>query len=192
MAQERLLFIDQFLGGSNAYNVPKYVSIPLQTSIPVLRQALAALIARHAALRTLLVPDSASGEITQRILSPDVLNDSLPIDEVQLETSQELDQLLDGESRTRFNLSREIPIRIVLAKIESPALLVLAFNFHHTAFDAWSWSIVQHDLRRLYMEVSSQSAEQVSFAAPSFSHGAYADWQRRLLEGEHGKALQNY
>jgi NRPS condensation-like uncharacterized protein len=70
--------------------------------------------------------------------------------EVDLATQNELDVLLDAEARHCFDLSNDMPIRMILARVEGLDHLVLAFNVHHTAFDAWSWKLFLRDLTVLY------------------------------------------
>ena len=192
LAQERLLFIDSFLGGTNAYNVAKYLSIPLSTSRPALQQALSSLLVRHEALRTLLVPDSASFKTMQHVVSPDlVTGELLPLDEVKLENLEELNQLLDSEIRGLFDLQRRVPVRMILAEVESPSLLILAFHIHHTAIDAWSWSILTHDLSKLYMQYLTRSTRP-KLAPLSFSQGAYSISQRLAIEQAYGQSMKKF
>ncbi|OGM40344.1 N-(5-amino-5-carboxypentanoyl)-L-cysteinyl-D-valine synthase [Aspergillus bombycis] len=70
-AQERLLFIHEFENGSNAYNIDTAYKFPGSVDASYLEQALRGILARHEALRTLLVKDDKTGTYFQRILSPE-------------------------------------------------------------------------------------------------------------------------
>lgn len=67
--QEQLWFIDRFAPGQPTYNVPQVLRLSGVLDYPALDRAFSALIARHEALRTRLVPDG-QGRPVQVIVPP--------------------------------------------------------------------------------------------------------------------------
>jgi N-(5-amino-5-carboxypentanoyl)-L-cysteinyl-D-valine synthase len=191
LAQERLLFIDNFSGGSSAYNVLKYLRLPASTCVQRLKSALASLIDRHAALRTILQPDPATKLTMQRTVVLNTCQREKTTVDVDLATREELDAVLDVEARHCFDLNNDVPVRTILARVANLNEMVLAFNVHHTAFDAWSWKIVLRDLAMLYQagEDPNRNAELPDLP---ITYGDYSTWQRSHLSGERCKAMKSY
>ena len=191
LSQERLLYIDQFLGGSSAYNVLKYLHLPITTCSRTLKRALISLITRQEALRTTLIFDPSTKRTIQIVLNPESASKALKLVNVNVETNQELAAIFDSEARYRFNLDRDAPIRFTLARIRLPNALVLAFNIHHTAFDGWSWKILLNDLSTLYQNhLTSKLSPKLPELA--LSYASYSLWQRQQLTGERGNILRRY
>jgi N-(5-amino-5-carboxypentanoyl)-L-cysteinyl-D-valine synthase len=191
LAQERLLFIDNFSGGSSAYNVLKYLRLPASTCVQRLKSALASLIDRHAALRTILQPDSVTKVTMQRTVVLNTWQKEKTMVDVDLATQKELDAVLDVEARHCFDLNNDVPIRTILARVANLDEMVLAFNIHHTAFDAWSWKIVLRDLAVLYQAGTCPNRAAELPKLP-ITYGDYSTWQRSHLGGERGKAMKAY
>src|SRR5690606_20680413 len=79
-AQRRLWFLHQVEGPSPTYNLPLVLRLTGQLDVDCLRAALADVVARHEALRTVF-PD-AGATPHQHILAPDRARPSLPVTEV--------------------------------------------------------------------------------------------------------------
>jgi N-(5-amino-5-carboxypentanoyl)-L-cysteinyl-D-valine synthase len=191
LAQERLLFIDSFSGRSSAYNVLKYLRLPTSTCVRRLKHALVSLIDRHEALRTVLRPDPITTLTMLQVLAFGESWKEKTTVEVDLATQNELDVLLDAEARHCFDLSNDMPIRMILARVEGLDHLVLAFNVHHTAFDAWSWKLFLRDLTVLY-QASEHPDCEIRLPRLPLTYGSYSSWQRSHLSGERGQALKSY
>ncbi|BCB88657.1 hypothetical protein Psuf_059700 [Phytohabitans suffuscus] len=174
LAQERLLFIDEFEGGTSAYNVPfclRLTGVPGHAAV----RAVGALVDRHAALRTLLRAD-ADGVHRQYILSPSDAFAHLDLPVRAVDTLTELDEVLQAEERYVFALDQELPIRGAVVTVAArPGDLYLSLVFHHTCIDGWSWDILRSELAALL------DGERLPAG-----RGTYADfavWQRQSLTG---------
>jgi N-(5-amino-5-carboxypentanoyl)-L-cysteinyl-D-valine synthase len=189
LAQERLLFIDNFTGGSGAYNVSRHLRLPASTCMQKLKGALTSLIDRHGALRTILRVDPSTNKTMQLSYGPGSW--MMPLTEVEVASQDDLDALLDSEARHVFNLHEDIPIRITLAQLKSTGLVVLSFNIHHVSFDAWSWKVICRDLIMLY-EAYNISETDKKLPDPSPTYAQYSNWQRRQLTRERGQTLKSY
>jgi N-(5-amino-5-carboxypentanoyl)-L-cysteinyl-D-valine synthase len=174
LAQERLLFIDEFEGGTSAYNVPfclRLAGVPAQAAV----HAVGALVDRHAVLRTLLRAD-AGGVRRQYVLSPADASARLDLPVRAVDTLSELDEVLLAGERHVFALGQELPIRGAVVTVAAcPGDLYLSLVFHHTCIDGWSWDVLRGELHALL------DGERLPTV-----RGTYADfavWQRQSLTG---------
>ena len=188
-AQERLLFIDDFLGGTWAYNVPFVLDLSAcdPTCAGRVEGALRALLARHAALRTLLCgrPDALR---RQHVLAEGDALGRFKLSRHTATSKRELDRLLVAESEHVFDLADELPWRASIVELKAPARgLFLGLVFHHSCFDGWSWDVFRQELRDLLggMHAADLSALPLTYADFSW-------WQRQRLEGQHLAGLQAF
>lgn len=119
-----------------------------ELDVPALRAALDDVVARHEALRTVLVRDPSAAY--QTILSPsspsfEVRDLHAEPDSRDLRTEEFVNEIESGELHIR-----EVPaLRAVLGRFDDrDAVLVLLA--HHTAADAWSMQVVMRDLAAIY------------------------------------------
>jgi N-(5-amino-5-carboxypentanoyl)-L-cysteinyl-D-valine synthase len=185
-AQERLLFIDEFEGGTSAYNVP--FSLCLTGVSPrAAVKALQALVRRHAALRTLVrIKDDAL--CRQYILSEDESLNRFNVETVALESKPELDLFLRSSGAHVFRLSEELPFRAAVVSVATlPDKLFLSLVFHHTCFDGWSWGIFRRELAALLAGTSETQLPPIRTTYADFSI-----WQRRYLSGHRASKLAEY
>ncbi|WDN54002.1 amino acid adenylation domain-containing protein [Streptomyces clavuligerus] len=190
LAQERLLFIDEFEGGTDAYNIPFVLEIATgdaASTRDAVTGALRALLGRHAALRTLLRTD----EHGVRRQYPLPAAEAAARFEVPLHTVADrtaLDERLVERSRTVFRLDEELPLVADLFTAgPADGRAYLSLVVHHSAFDGWSWSTFREELAALLRGVPVTDLRQV--------HGSYADfslWQRQYLSGGRLAELTGY
>nr|WP_267807610.1 non-ribosomal peptide synthetase [Streptomyces tirandamycinicus]MCY0983749.1 amino acid adenylation domain-containing protein [Streptomyces tirandamycinicus] len=181
LAQERLLFIDEFEGGTSAYNIPFALRVGASGDAPTrdaVTAALRTLVRRHPALRTLLRTDE-DGVRRQHTLSPD---DATAVFDVAVHTvdgTAELDERLVERSGHVFRLHEELPLRADLFDLGTArGGLYLSIVLHHSCFDGWSWDVFRRELAALLGGVPETELGAV--------HGSYADfavWQRQYLTG---------
>ncbi|WP_031505765.1 non-ribosomal peptide synthetase [Streptomyces megasporus] len=180
LTQERLLFIDEFEGGTSAYNIPFALRVPVAVAGTAedVAEALRSLLRRHAALRTLLRTDQ-DGVRRQYTLPED---EALARFDVPVHTvggTAELDKRLVEHADHVFRLSSELPLRAHLYELATDRDgRYLSLVLHHTCFDGWSWNVFREELAALLRGVPEAELGTV--------RGTYADfsvWQRRYLSG---------
>ena len=120
-AQERLWFIEQYEGGTDAYHIPM-----LLRRKDNLIESLQRVIQRHAILRTRFVLDD-KGQYLQ-----EVHNEPFPIEE-NINPDEFVHRI--------FDLTTGHPLR---AGLYDDYLLIV---FHHIAFDEWSGFILEKELQ---------------------------------------------
>ncbi|MGI5379091.1 amino acid adenylation domain-containing protein [Streptomyces sp. CA-251387] len=180
LAQERLLFIDEFEGGTAAYNIPFALRIPLHDTVSrdTVDHALRTLLRRHPALRTLLRTDQ-DGVRRQYTLPEDAAQALFHAAVHTVGTPAELDERLVRCEGHVFRLHEELPLRADLFELATdPDSLYLSLVLHHTCFDGWSWNVLRQELAALLRGVPAADLGTV--------RGTYADfavWQRQYLTG---------
>ncbi|MEW5929831.1 MAG: amino acid adenylation domain-containing protein, partial [Gemmatimonadota bacterium] len=180
-AQQRLWFIDQLQPGSAAYNVPAALRLRGALDARTLRRALAAVVRRHEALRTVL--PVRDGEPVQEIRPAG----PLPFPVVELgalpprRREAEAVRLAAAEAARPFDLARGPLLRATLLKLDRDDHAVL-FTLHHVVSDAWSMEVLTREVSALYATYSR--GEEHRLPELPVQYADYAAWQRGWLAGE--------
>ncbi|MFC7817452.1 amino acid adenylation domain-containing protein [Streptomyces sp. NPDC057367] len=189
LAQERLLFIDEFEGGTDAYNVPFALRITTHEALTRddVREALGTLVRRHPALRTLLGRDK-DGVRRQYTVATQDLADRFDVPVHQVADTAELDRMLLERAGHVFRLDEELPFRAALFEVDdAPGYLYLSIVFHHTCVDGWSWNVFRQELLSLL-----QGVPEAEPARAGASYADFAVWQRQFLTGPRLSALTEF
>ncbi|WP_141111281.1 condensation domain-containing protein [Chromobacterium haemolyticum] len=126
------------------------------------RLAFTDLLERHASLRTTFHEED--GAALQRIV---------PLTEIGgykwFWSSAESEGLtLADEAAHRFDLSRELPLRIRFLRHPATGRQTLSFLVHHMAIDEWSLNVMMDELALAYRTRAAGKAPQWTAPAPSF------------------------
>ncbi len=175
-AQARLWFLDRLRPGGGAYNVPFALRLRGPLDVGALRAALAALVERHDALRTVF--DDEGGRLSQRVAAPPF---ELPVEPAEGADDGGLRRLAEAEAGRPFDLARGPLVRAKLwrAAEGDHALLVTA---HHIACDAWSLGIFARELASAYAALARGQSPRLP--ALPVRYADYAAWQRERLGPE--------
>lgn len=147
-AQRRFWLLDQLARGRGTYNIAAALALEGRLNLDALRRALAELVARHEALRTVLVVEAS---LAQRVL---------PHAHIELELL-DVDAPDDAEARAAalaryagqlaaspFDLTRAPPLRAVLLRCGSTAQLVIVLP--HVAVDGVALDLLLRELVERY------------------------------------------
>ncbi len=179
-AQQRLWFLSQMAGGSEAYHIAVGVRLKGKLNRSALRQALDRILARHEILRTTFV--LVDGEPMQRISSAEDSRCSLTEHDLRKheDAQVELEYLCRTEPSAAFDFESGPLIRgrlIQLGEEEN----VLLLTMHHIVSDGWSMGVLVNELNLLYSAFLRGQADPLPEL--KLQYGDYAVWQRRWLEG---------
>jgi amino acid adenylation domain-containing protein len=179
-AQQRLWFVAQMQGGSEAYHIPLILRVRGPLAPEALCRALDRLVARHEALRTSF--GMTEGEAFQRI-GPADAGFALQRHELteRADAESELSDLMREELRTPFDL-RQGPLvrgRLVALAAEEHVLVV---TMHHIVSDGWSIGVLARELSALYAAYARGGGDPLP--ALPIQYADFADWQRRWLAGD--------
>ncbi|WP_038242481.1 non-ribosomal peptide synthetase, partial [Xenorhabdus szentirmaii] len=192
-AQERMLFIEQFEQGTDAYHIPYLVQLDNEACLPLLETAINQLAERHSVIKMVYLHHE-NGQI-----HPQQWDKPLVIQPTQV--CEDADGLLDlvrAEIATPFELSTEPSLRLSHYQIHGKPITddrsndkhYLLMLWHHIAFDGWSADIFMDELAEIYSALSAGRDSQLP--ALDISYGDYAAWQRDYLQGEVGERQLAY
>ncbi|MFD3995343.1 amino acid adenylation domain-containing protein [Streptomyces sp. NPDC058583] len=183
-AQRRLWFLAQMEGASATYNIPLAVRLTGELDADALRLALADVVGRHEALRTVFPAEQ--GTPHQVVVPAAGAHLDLPVIPA---TRDALPAVLRDLSATTFDLARELPVRADLVRIADDEHVLLLVT-HHIASDGWSNTPLMRDLGAAY-------TARVEGAAPEWEplpvqYADYALWQQALLAADEERQLDHW
>ena len=144
-AQRGMWLLHSLLPDPATYNVPIAWRVDGPIDWPRMERSLAAVVARHPALRTALV--EVDGDLVQRVLPTAAV--AVPWRVVTIAEESGLQSALEHEASTPFDLAIAPLLRAVRIDIAG-AEPVLMLTFHHAIIDEWSIGIVRADLAAAY------------------------------------------
>ncbi|MDI1463737.1 amino acid adenylation domain-containing protein [Catellatospora sp. KI3] len=178
-AQGRLYFLSRLAEDSTFYNVPIAMRFDGEFHRGAFARAFAALWARHEGLRTSFpAPD---GEPVQQIAPAEPVPYRVIDLEYVADAEQLLDELVNTEARTPFDLAAGPLVRGTLVRVAADAHAFL-LTLHHSVSDGWSLSIVMDELVTLYTAFAK--GEPDPLAPLPYTYLDYTVWQRKWLDAE--------
>ncbi|QEV16708.1 condensation domain-containing protein [Streptomyces alboniger] len=143
-----------------------------------LRQALDDVVARHGALRTLLLRDGET--LRQRVLPPK----SVPLTVTRLGPDESADDWI-ADVTTRPHPHDELPLLYAYVAHRDEGVTLLALVAHHIASDAWSQDVIAHDLATAYtarLRGEEPLPADVMQYADIAAEDRSDEWQARIAE----------
>ncbi|WP_208457147.1 condensation domain-containing protein, partial [Burkholderia gladioli] len=147
--QQRLWFLEQLQPGNPAYHIPFAVRIDGALDVAAFEQAFSWLVARHETLRTRFAMHD--GEPVQVIMpAAPVAIDHHALDGLDASArAQRIDALKHETASAPFDLTRDAPIRVSLARLGEQTHLALV-TLHHIVADGWSLGLLVDEFATLY------------------------------------------
>jgi amino acid adenylation domain-containing protein len=188
LAQQRLWFLAQMEGVSQAYHIPLGLRLTGELDGGALRRALDHLVIRHEALRTTF--DHTDGQPVQRIAAENSGFD-LQVHDLRQDSDAEgeLRRLAAEEANAAFDLQAGPLIRGRLIRLGDREH-VLLITLHHIVSDGWSIGVLMRELGALYRAYKNGRADPLPRLAIQYPD--YAVWQRRWLAGDALQAQNDY
>ena len=180
-AQQRLWFLAQMEGVSEAYHIPFRLRFGGDLDTAALRRALNRMLSRHEALRTTFV--LLGEEPVQQIASVEESHFVLLQQDLrgQDAVEAELRRVAELEARTPFDLAHGPLIRGRLIRVSEDEH-VLLITMHHIVSDGWSMGIFLRELSTLYS--AFMRGEDDPLPELALQYADYAVWQREWMAGE--------
>ena len=175
-AQQRLWFLHRLDGPSATYNIPLAVRIDGPLDADALCTAVADLIARHTALRTVF-PEGEDGPY-QHITAPDDVVIPFAMESVE---EAKLRHRVAAATAETIDIERSLPLRATLLRL-APDAHVLVLVVHHIAADGTSLAPLAHDLGAAYR--ARARGEEPNWAPLPVDYADHTLWQRDLLGDE--------
>jgi len=189
-AQERLWFIEQYEEGTNAYHISEVYELGVDANQEGIKYALQQIVSRHEVLRSTIEQNTDLDHGVQV-----VHHEPLLIEELSLQTGDDVHVFLKIACNRPFDLSRQYPIRVTLYHIPSSAgsdaKTLLLITMHHIASDGWSMNLFEKELSAFY-EACIHGDTGFKLPALEIQYKDYASWQRAYLSGDTLKKQLNY
>jgi hypothetical protein len=181
LAQQRLWLFERIQGPSPAYVLTQAFALRGPLDVGALRAAFAALVQRHASLRTRFVE---TGGVPSQVVdagSPVALTLDDWTHETRDRQRQRLAQAMSDEQATPFALVEGPPFRVRLIRLAAQEHVLLR-TVHHLVFDGWSDGVLNRDLAVVYAICRAGGINSLPELKTHYGQFA-AEQRRRLSEG---------
>ncbi|RVW06846.1 amino acid adenylation domain-containing protein [Prescottella agglutinans] len=176
LAQQRMWFLNRFDTASAVNNIVVAIRLSGALDVDALRGAVADVVERHEALRTVFPEHDGSAH--QVILPADaaaVELDAVPVDESDVAAAV-AETISSG-----FDVTAEVPLRVRLLAV-APTEHVLVVVVHHISADGFSMGPLTRDIVTAYAARSAGAAP--TWAPLAVQYADFALWQREILGSE--------
>ncbi|WP_428833592.1 amino acid adenylation domain-containing protein [Mycolicibacterium porcinum] len=176
-AQQRLWFLEQLQGPSPIYNMAVALRLRGPLDADALGTALADVVGRQESLRTIF--GSVDGIPHQRVVDVEQADLGWQVVDAGGWSVSRLDEAISETARHSFDLSREIPIKATLFRVDTDEH-VLAAVVHHIAADGWSVTPLVADLGAAYASRSS-AGQPPEWEPLPVQYADYTLWQQEWM-----------
>ncbi|NRD71669.1 amino acid adenylation domain-containing protein [Shewanella sp. VB17] len=181
-AQARMLFIEQFEQGSNAYHMPYLAQLDDDINVLLLEEAINVVSGRHVVMNSVYGYDESNNAYQQ------VLDTRLTLNSYTCHGEAELSKMIKADIARPFDLQGEPSLRLNHYQTELGQYVLLMW--HHIAMDGWSEGIFIRELSEVYQGLSE--SREINLPALDINYGDYAVWQRDYLQGDVGERQLDY
>ncbi|WCS21002.1 amino acid adenylation domain-containing protein [Mycobacterium marinum] len=175
-SQHRAWSVEQLLAPEPVYNVPLVLRIRGALDVEALGQAVVDVLDRHESLRTAIVV--AGDEPQQVVLPAEHENMGWQVVDASAWSRERLLEVLTSQARIAFDLATRIPLRARLYRVNDEDN-ILAFTFHHIAFDGWSMAPLTADISLAYNDRCA--GRRPTWSPLPVQYIDYALWQHDYL-----------
>jgi amino acid adenylation domain-containing protein len=178
LSQKQLWYLDRLMPGTDASNMFYVCELKGSLNQAILQAALAEIVKRHEALRTVFTIDNGEpvqtvkGDLAFQLQVLDLRNGS------RNNILQRVAKLIARESTRPFDLMKGPLFRARLLTLAEQEHLLL-ISLHHMIGDQWSMRVFRSELIAVYEAFLSGGASPLAVPAIQFSD--YARWEREML-----------
>jgi amino acid adenylation domain-containing protein/non-ribosomal peptide synthase protein (TIGR01720 family) len=181
-AQERFWFVDQYESGNIGYNIQLCYEVRPGVDVDLLERCIREVSRRHEVLRT-VIRQTPDGRLHQVVLDHETT--PLEIRHIAVTGADDLASRFGAESRRRFDLANDAPLRVVFFRQEgTPSRTFVGIVVHHIAFDGWSADVMLDEIDQLY---SAADLPELPIQYKDF-----AAWERERVSGRRLAELLGY
>ena len=184
-AQQRLWFSSQMDPDNPFYNLVAALRLIGPLDAGLLRRSFNELIRRHEILRTIYVSiDGLPGQVIKA--EAEIELPLIKLTEARIdEREAAIQRLVKQEALRPFDLSREVPVRGLLIRLDDTQNVIVVV-LHHIASDGWSVGILVREIAALYNAFAS--GHRSPLPELPIQYADFANWQRRPAQEQVFKA----
>ncbi|HEX6864280.1 MAG TPA: condensation domain-containing protein, partial [Thermoanaerobaculia bacterium] len=175
-AQQRFWFLDQLEPGTFVNNIFRGLVLAGPLDVSAFEKAVAALVRRHAALRTRFPVEDGEPKQVVEPAGPGLL-----FRDLSGASEAKVMELATEEARRPFDLANGPLLRATLLRLGAEEH-VLLLSLHHIVADGWSLGLLFRDLSALY--AAYLEGREPALPELPTRYGDFARWQRERLQGE--------
>ncbi len=178
--QERIWFVEQLNPGIPWFHIPLILHFSGILDPLALEQSLNLMLMRHETLRTTYA--EKDGRVLQSIMSapPPLILNLIPIKADRSKPTQdEILDILTTACQAPFDLTRDLPLRAQLYRVDSASHYLL-LTLHHIATDGWSNYLLVDELLSAYASLGKK--QPCRFPDFRIQYRDFAIWQRNQLD----------
>ena len=180
-AQKRFWFLSRLEPDSPKYNVNAAVRWRGPMNVGALEKSLQTVVMRHEILRTTY--HDVAGRPVQVAAEQATVDLGLTDQRGTLAglRDDEVRRFLRREAARPFDLSRDVPLRAALLRLDEEEF-VLFLSVHHIACDGWSFDVLYRELAESYACLST--GRTPALKALPIQYADFALWQLQSLQGQ--------
>ena len=188
IVQTRMWYLEQLHPGTATHHLPSAFRLTGALDVSRFTRALAAVVARHEALRSTLVADDDGMPWVQVHEAFDITLAPVAVaGDTRDARRAAAAALASAAARRPFDLSRGPLWHAALYQVADDEHLFM-FTPHHAVFDGWSFDVVLRDLMAAYAAGDAAPAWPVL----ACSYADFAAWQRERLTPDRRGALARF
>ncbi|KAF9343326.1 hypothetical protein BGX26_005904, partial [Mortierella sp. AD094] len=178
-AQQRLWFLAQMEGVSDAYHIPMAIRLQGMLNRDAWQSALNTMFARHESLRSTFINIEGQPQV---LLLPAELGLPMLIHDLrgELDIEGQIHELTKLEAGAPFNFEKGPLIRSRLIQVADDDHVILLTQ-HHIVSDGWSMGLLIRELSEIYTAYCSGQPNPLPLL--KIQYPDYASWQRDWLSG---------
>lgn len=183
--QKAIWFMQQIETELGTYNISFAMRIHSSIDVDVLREAVQALVDRHAALRTTFRSDS--GELVQEVHG----RRAVQFEQVDAASwnEEERQEAVDRYGRRPFDLQNDTLLRVTLFS-EGETAHTLLLSVHHLVSDGWSLWLILDELLAEY--AARREGSKAALPELRARYSDYVRWQAETLNRVKGQQAAAY
>ncbi len=181
--QQRVMFHEEYMPGTDRYNFGNGYRMKGKLNVPALHQTLNAMVRRHEVMRSYIAVEN--DEYVQ-VIRPE-LHIDLPV--IELEDETQLYDRMEQEAKKPYDFLNGPLVKANLFRI-GPEEHVLVWMTHHIVYDGWSADVFEEELAAFYRAYTLNIP--VKLPELPIQYPDFAVWQRGWMQGKEYDSQLNY
>ncbi|MHA7962498.1 amino acid adenylation domain-containing protein [Paenibacillus sp. CAU 1782] len=174
-AQQRTMFFEEYMPGTERYNFANGYQLIGELDIPALNNALNEIVKRHEIMRAVIAYEN---DDFVQVIRPEL---DIQLQVIRISDENKVFQHMEREATTPYDFLNGPLVKAILYEME-PRRHVLVWMTHHLVYDGGSADIFDEELAAFYR--SFLLGEPVKLPELTIQYPDFAVWQRKWMTGD--------